>query len=157
MNTVADPVLSAALAPLAIIISALLAWVRHEKVTARQAAIDFVVHAEYGSPNWREGRSVFTELAAGDGLALIALADPRDHEQIENSVKVAQYLNQCELAAIAIEEKAMDETMYKKLHRTSFVKTWKIADAYIEKRRIKQNQESLYKHFEALAKKWAAE
>ena len=142
------------LSPAAIILSALLAWLYHRRISARRATLKFVAQSEIASPEWRGQRALFGSLASEGGQGLLNLVNPSNQDQIAQAVELAQYLNHCEFVAVAIKQKAMDEKTYKKWQRTAYVKTWEEAQAYVTARRLKRSQPSMYENFEALAKKW---
>lgn len=147
--------LACLLTPVAILVSGFLAWLYHRKISALRATLDFVSRTEVGNPGWRETRSLFIRLASDDGQGLLDLVSPKGPSQIDEAVKVALYLSHCEFVAVAIQEGAMDEKMYKKWQRTNYVTTWRDAEAYITARRKNKSHPSMYENFEALAKKWS--
>ena len=144
------------LAPAAILISGLLAWLYHRKISARRATLNFCAQAELNSKEWRENRELFFSLVAKGNQGLLDLVTKQspDPYHIRYASRIALYLNHFELVAAAIKERAMDERMYKILHQDEYVWTWKHAEAYIAASRHKASQPRMYENFEALAKKW---
>ena len=108
--------------PAAILISGVLAWLYHRRISARRATLDFVARTEVENPDWREIRALFGNLASGDGQGLLDLVNPSTDEQIEQSAKIAIYLGHCEFVAVAIQQHAMDEKTYKQWQHTAYVK-----------------------------------
>ena len=64
------------------------------------------------------------------------------------------YLNHCELVAVAIGSGALDEAMYRKAHQSQYVQAGQRSREYVEHARSTKLQQSMFEHFEALAKKW---
>lgn len=145
------------LGPAAIIVSAAIAWLVHLWIATRRATFDFIANTEIGNSDYTSRRFLFVDVTSGDGQALLDLVNPSGTDQIDKSVKIAMYLGHCEFIAVAIKNKAMNETTYKDWNRSAYVRTWDNAKAYIVARRQKHNQPTLYEHFERLAEKWKEE
>ena len=145
--------MGSALASIAVLVTAGIAWLYHRHISALRATLNFVTLTEIGDPSWRENRAVFLRLTSGDGSNLLGLTEP-DENQIEKVTKVSRHLDHCEFVAVAIRKRAMHEKTYKLWQRTSYVDTWVKAQPYIVELRRKRNHETMYENFERLAEKW---
>ena len=148
-----DYFLTNLLTPLAILVTAVFAWLYHRRISAKRATLEFAARAELGNPAWLAGRIRFGELTNG---WTNSLAKPQN-QVAEDVPKIVLYLNHCELVAVAIHQKAMDEAMYKLCGRTAYLQTWKLAKGYIKERRRTPGHETLYENFGRLAEKWERE
>ena len=72
----------------------------------------------------------------------------------EDVVTLSIYLGHFDFVASAIRHDAMDENLYKAWNKTVVIKTWNVAERYINARREKTGQTSLYEHSEHLAQEW---
>ena len=148
---------------LAAVVGAILAFLYHRHVSALKATLDFAIATEVASTEWKQAQSLFAKLFPKD-------ASPRPdyggeiragvggHGVTEEEVAMLSiYLGHYEFVAAAIHSGSMNEKLYKKWHKTAVVKTWYLAQRYIEARREKVNQKTLYIEFERLAKKWSIE
>ena len=137
------------LTPLVILGTAVFAWLYHRNISAKRAVIEFCSKAELGNSEWVSGKPKFGELTNNWSNSLARKQEPEDASVI------VSYLNHCELVAIAIQENAMHEEMYKLFRRTAYIRTWSLAKAYIKERR--QTHKTLYENFQRLAEKWESE
>ncbi len=154
------------------VILAIVAWFRHRSISAKRAAVDFI-KAELENEVLADARHHFLDLTRDDGRGLKELIEELE-EPIEDSskspsevsalvqslvqeslAKVHLFLNHCELVAVAIHNRAMDERMYEDWRCTSYIEAWKRAEKFIEVRcRTRPHQPNLYRQFERLADRW---
>lgn len=140
------------LTPLVLAGSAIAAWLYHRKISIKRSTVDFVLRAELGNSELRAATKEFGGLHRSGSLESIAHSTKQEDRQ--KAVIVSAFLNHFEFVAIAIKEKAMDESIYKQWNRTTYVNTWARAEPYIRARRIANNQHTMYIEFERLARKW---
>ena len=136
------------------LVAAILAWWRQRVISRRRAAIDYLVQTIIGSDEWFKLTTLFGNLTQDGGQALSKLVKPANEEDFKNALHVVMYLNQFELASVAIKNKAMDEKIYKDFLKTVFVESWDKAESYIVEKRSSHQQPTLYENFERLAVKW---
>ena len=146
--------LEALLTPLTIAGTAIFAWLYHREISAKRATLEFTISSELGNPKWLEGRKLFGELT---GKWTHSLDKNLDRTKDIDSSTLVLYLNHCELVAVAIQEKAMHEKMYKLNGRTAYVQTWVLARDYINERRNAPGRKTLYENFQRLAERWETE
>ena len=137
--------------PLIVAGTAIFAWLYHRNISAIRATLEFVTNAELGNPAWLEGRKLFGELT---GKWTHSLDKNLDRTKDIDSAALVLYLNHCELVAVAIQEKAMPEEMYKLCGRTAYVQTWVLARDYVKERRNAPGRKTLYENFQRLAERW---
>ena len=136
------------LSPAAILIAALITWRWHRKIAARDATLKFIAEKEIHNSQWRQARSEFYSYAKNSSF-------PQDKEVSDFSVWLV--LHHYELVAVGIKTKSLDENLYKWWNRTSFIKTWKRAASFVDERRDKSGQHTMFCEFEKIATKWERE
>lgn len=141
------------LSALAILVTAILAWMNHKSVSAKRSTLGFIYASEITNKLLRDARLHFGELAGGDGQKLLELAG-KTPDDLESAASVALFLNHCELVAIAILSGAMDEKMYKDWRCATYVRNWREAEAFVTAKRKNLDQPKLYENFQNLAEKW---
>jgi len=146
--------LEALLTPLTIAGTAIFAWLYHRDISAKRATLEFTANTELGNLAWLQGRKLFGELTGKWTHSLDKNLDR--NTDIDSSILIL-YLNHCELVAVAIQEKAMHEEMYKLCGRTAYVQTWVLARDYIKERRNAPGRKTLYENFQRLAERWEQE
>ena len=85
------------------------------------------------------------------------LVNPTASDSRESAAKVSVHLNHCELIAVSILNGGMDEQIYKDWRKTTYVRTWESAHAYITAKRNSLEQPTLYSNFQRVAEKWRGE
>ena len=136
------------LSPAAILIAALITWGWHRKIAARDATLKFIAEKEIHNCQWRQARSDFYSHAKGSTLS---------QSQQDSDCSVWLVLHHYELVAVGIETKSLDEKLYKQWNRTNYVKTWKRAASFVDERRDKSGQSTMFCEFEKIATKWERE
>ena len=116
--------------------------------------MDFIAATEVANDVLAKARVEFAKLSSNGGAALLGLVNPKKPDELKSAALVSAYLNHCELVAVSIRNRAMDEQMYKHWRRTTYTRTWGRAEAYIAAKRRTLNQPTLYTNFEWLAKRW---
>lgn len=138
-------------------------FIYQRHVSALKATLDFAIATEVQSTEWKRAQSLFAKLFPKD-------ANPRpdyggelrsgvggDGVTEEEVAMLSIYLGHYEFVAAAIRSGSMNEKLYKRWHKTALVTTWHLAQRYVEARREKRGQETLYVEFETLAKKWSSQ
>ena len=145
------------LAPLAIVAAAVGGWFAQKRIAQARATVDFIARTEVRSANWQAEIRRFAEITDRKKHpdALMALLDPQTDQHFQDRLLVSAVLNHFEMVAVAIENGAFSEKIYKDWRRTPYVDAWAKAAPYITARRDRKKQPTAYEHFEELAKKWA--
>ena len=142
-------------------IGAILAWAYHRHVSALKSTLDFVIATEVASTEWKQAQSLFARLFPKDANPRPAYAGEIPAKTAGNGITAEEvamlsiYLGHFEFVAAAIKMGSMNEKLYKNWNRTVVISTWHHAQRYIEARREKTGQETLYIEFGKLAEKWA--
>lgn len=101
----------------------------------------------------------FTSLACSLKNRNSALSDDEDdkEKQRQNFI-VLDILNSIEFICVGIKENLFDESVYKRMSKSSVITDWNTLKPYImELRRINGNNSKLFCEFEWLATKWSNE
>jgi len=130
------------LSPLAILVAGWFAWREQSRIAARTATFKFVAEIEVHNSEWQKAVSEFYK-------SLNSAEKENSSTYFRNKV-----LNHCELIAIAIKNKSMDEELYKQWNANSYVHHWKSAASCVHARRQEMHQPNLYREFELLATRW---
>lgn len=130
----------------------------HANLSAKRAAVDFILAAEANAP-LASARKRFAQSSNKgpqhlEGLLDAVQADEASPDQWGEYGDVIAYLNHCELVAVAIKDGAMDETMYQRFNQSAYVQAWNRAQEFIRTARNRKTQPTLFEHFEGLATKW---
>ncbi len=72
-------------------------------------------------------------------------------------LEIENYVNYCELIAISIEQKILDEIFYKEWMKSTYIRHFKKSEPYINQMRDKFDNAQLFIKFEQLAKRWDQE
>ena len=147
------------LGPAAIVFAAVFAKRYHASISAKRATVDFMVAEEANLP-LATARKVFAQSGSKGPKHLTALlnaisSDNAADEQWREYGEITMYLNHCELVAVAINSGALDEEMYMKCYRSSYVQAWDRSKELVNKARTSKSQTTMYEHFEEQAKKWS--
>ena len=130
------------LSPLAVLVAGWFAWREQNRTAARTAAFKFVAEIEVHNPEWQKVILEFLKSwKAGEKETSFAYCRWR-------------VLSHCELIAVAIKNKSMDEELYKQWNAFAYVQRWKLAASYVHTMRREQHQPNLYREFEWLASRW---
>ena len=143
--------------PVLILLTAFIGWRYHRRISAKRAALDFISKTESGSQAWLSLRQFFFErfpAAAPDFVNMLEREEVTEQEE-EEFFRVLEFLAHHELVAVAIEQDAMDENMYRDWNGLVYVKAWKNAKPFIEALRgTDPVGEESYKHFQKVAERW---
>ncbi|MCP4327556.1 MAG: DUF4760 domain-containing protein [Alphaproteobacteria bacterium] len=124
------------------------------KIAKKRATLDLLSRKEWDS-DYIEARKVFLGLRDEDP-GLVEWAKP-EHRKTPQVTNIKNTLNDYELIAIGIKENILDEELYKRWFRSSFLKDWHKSRDFIVTLRERDGVPTLFCEFEWLAKKWGAE
>ena len=124
------------------------------KIARRRATIDLLARKEWDK-YYLEDRKEFNRLR-NDPKGLVHWASTSYDETDEKSI-IRNILNYYELIAVGIKEGTLDEEAYKRWFRSTLIKDWKQAKAFIMEVRRNTNAPTIFCELEELAKKWGAE
>ena len=133
------------LSPAAILIAAFITWLWHRKIASRDATLKFIAEKEIHNSKWNEAKRKFYDWVKTDS--------PKT-DSVETLAPIYLVLHHYELVAVGIKNKSVDEKLYKRWNRTSYVNTWKRASSFVHGRREKTGQKTMFCEFEELATKW---
>jgi Domain of unknown function (DUF4760) len=138
----------------AIVVSVVGAWItlaNNARIGKRRATLDLIL-IEQTSPQMLDGRQKFNRLR--NQRMLVKWADP-EQSASDEAIAINAMLNRYEIVAIGIAESTLNERIYKKWIRSSFVYDWIESKPYVMQLRHTRSHPTLFCEFEALAKKWA--
>ncbi len=142
-------------------IGALLAYFYHRHVSALKSTIDFVAATEVASSEWKNAQKLFARLFPKDANPRpdhggeIQAGNGDDEPTAEDVAMLSMFLDHFEFVAAAIHNGSMSEKLYKQWSYSRVVNSWRNAERYIEARREKTGQTTLYSEFQKLAEKWS--
>lgn len=143
---------------LAIVGVAIYAKWYHSNISAKRAAVDFILAMEANAPLTDARRSFARASNKGPqhlkNLLVLVSEDTAQESDWQEYGGVIKYLNHCELVAVSVSTGAIDETIYKKFNQSAYIQAWYRAQEFIEEARTRKNQDTMFEHFEVLAKKW---
>lgn len=84
---------------------------------------------------------------------LVQYAAP-DQQASDQTLILRSILNRYELTAVGINEKTLNQRVYRRYIRTSLVEDWIACKPYVVQRRQTTNNPKLYCEIEKLAKRW---
>jgi hypothetical protein len=120
-------------------------------VARRRATLDLIM-SEQSSELMIENRKKFLALKQAGHLVRYAMPDQMTSDE---AAILRATLNRYELIAIGIQEKTLNQRVYKNYNRSTFVGDWIACKPFVMQRRQTMDNPKLYEHVEALAKKWA--
>lgn len=131
-------------------------------VARKRATLDLIERSE-STQYYQEVYVAFTEVRK-DGDCFNQIRNPTNPELIKQRQKVINYLNHYELIALGISQGILDETVYKMYMRSTVVRDWFAAEAFIRHIRNPTTDSgsevsagAAFSNFEALATKWRGE
>lgn len=155
--------------PLVIAVSAVVAAfisvssIRANKEIARKRATLDLIERSESTEYYQDLYRSFTEVRK-DPRGLEQLVDVTNPEMVRQRQKVINYFNHYELMAIGIEQGVLDEGVYKSFMRSTLVRDWFEASAFIAHLRTptpdsgaEVSAARAFSKFEALAVKWSPE
>ena len=146
-------------APLVILGTAIYARFYHASISAKRATVDFLVSLEANSSLTNARRAFGKSSSKGikhlKGLLKDVSSGDASDDGWSEYANVIMYLNHCELVAVAIGSGALDETMYRNANQSQYVQAWHRCREFVDYARSVKSQQSMFEHFEALAKKWS--
>lgn len=153
------------LTPIIVLLSAIIAgWsVRASQATARRRATLDMIEKFESTERYRQINASFRKARSTGVLA--KLGEPADEAETALRRDVLDYLNHYELVAIGITTRALDADFYRSWMRSSLVRDWNAATAFIQQERWRRDatntrwvyHHSIYENFQALARTWSAE
>lgn len=118
-------------------------------ITARQTTLQFIRDGERDR-DMIEARRIFQECARSPkGLAKWGT---EANTQTPEARAIRMVLNDYELIAIGIQRGIIDDTTYRRWHRSAVVKNWRHAAPYVIAVRSRTNHDALYHEFEEMAR-----
>lgn len=94
-------------------------------------------------------RKTLTQICEVDEVLLT-----KNEHDIKHKMMVV--LNRHEFYAIGINNKLLDENLFKRMHCSNFLKLWDKVNPAVTQLRAKTNKDTLFKDFENLANRWKA-
>jgi hypothetical protein len=119
-------------------------------IARRRATLDFLL-LEQTNAALTEQRRKFVEMREKGNLEQWAA---KAHLASPEATLIRSMFNIYELVAIGIAEKTIDEEIYKRWYRTTLVKDWIAAKAFVATYQRDHNRK-LFCEFQELAKSWA--
>lgn len=102
--------------------------------------------------DYLEAKATFNRLKNSDGnLRSFASTDKMDTQEARH---IRAVLNDYELMSLGVMSGLLDENLYRRWFRSSFLADHNAAKGYIDAVRGNRNIDALYKEFDALAAKW---
>jgi len=155
----------AGLAPIAILISAVVAYFairKNAEVARKKATLDLIEKTE-STPYYKDLHDTFERIRRTKSF--MQIADPQTQDDIKNRRKVQAYLNQYELISIGIGREALDTETYQDWMRGPFIRDWNAAADFIQRERWEYVKQSgswrynprLYENYGKVASKWSTE
>lgn len=138
-----------------IVVSIVLAgWALWTKrtVVAKRATLDFVSKLELHSPEWIKCAVAFKRWKT-DGQIEEVIRPTTDAQRTE-AIRILTLLNHFEVVAIAIERRILDAGIYRDWYGGAYVAYWNQARALVYALREERESETLFIHFEQLARGW---
>jgi hypothetical protein len=120
-------------------------------VAGRRATLDVLI-LEQTDLNHVEMRTQFVTLRDEGNLSKFADSS-KTHGEGAQTIRAV--LNRYELVAVGISSGSLDKKSYMKWCRSTLVKDWTFAKAFITQIRTNSANPEIYIEFEKLAKKWA--
>ena len=131
---------------------------KQRQLTADRATLNFIADREIHNPEWRRIEAVFFEqMNPGEEAnepTWKQLINPSTRRAREDAIDVRTFLNHYELVAIGITEKIINERLYADWYKTSYVRIWQKASAFVCAIRKEKDSKRIYCNLEEQAKKW---
>ena len=132
---------------------------KEQRIHHKQKSTVEILISNNNNPFYREHRKKFTDMKRNsESFTILAckINEKGEHED-KNSIILA-VLNSIEFICVGIKEDIFDESIYKRMSRSSVIDDWNKLKPYImELRKLNNNNESLFCEFEWLANKWINE
>ncbi|PIP98057.1 MAG: hypothetical protein COW75_02175 [Rhodobacterales bacterium CG18_big_fil_WC_8_21_14_2_50_71_9] len=121
------------------------------KIARKRATLDMLAKKEWDR-DYIDARAEFIKLRdASSGLELWATEEHRNSPQ---SNTIRNTLNDYELIAVGIRERILDEDLYKRWFRTSFLKDWRAARRFVLAIRAQAGTDAIFAEMDWLAHRW---
>lgn len=128
---------------------AVIAIVTQRTLSVRQATLEFIRLSQTDAA-MSEARQLFISLAnSTDDLAIWAKHEKAQSKQAQS---IRLVLNEIEMAAVGIQRGILDDRTYRLFWKIGTIRTIGLTRSYIEARRERSNNPSLYKNAVGLAK-----
>ncbi len=118
-------------------------------ITARQTTIQYLRDAERDRDMIRARRKFQKCVRDPNGVAQWGT---EANAQSEEARAMRMVLNDYELIAIGIQRGILDDTTYRRWHKSAVVKDWRNAAPYVIAIRTRTNNDALYHEFEEMAR-----
>ena len=122
------------------------------KIARKRTTLDALSQKEWDR-DYIDSKHTFNKLRDHDD-GLIKWAQIENRSSDETKI-IRSTLNDYELIAVGIKEKVLDEELYKRWFRASFIKDWQQSKAFIMELRRSENMPKAFCEFEWLAEKWS--
>ena len=132
-------------------VAAFLLILHSKKVSCRRATLDLIL-TEETNPTSMSARREFILLRDGGDLVNWATAANAGTTQ---AITIRAALNRYELVAIGLNNKIVDEDLYKEWCRSTFVKDWIACKPFVTQLRATTHNNKYFCECEKLATKWA--
>jgi hypothetical protein len=123
----------------------------NQKIARRKASLDFLM-LQQSNERILKDRTLYIELREAKNLVQYTAPDKRQSPEF---LAILSVLNRHELAAVGIEEKTMEEEVYKRWARAQIVFDWISCRSFVVELRSSTDHPKLFCELEALAKRWA--
>ncbi len=141
----------------AVVLSAIAAFlvIRDARATARRrGTLDLILHQE-SDRELIEARDGFTLLKNGETkISSFGTPDKRNSDEARHLKKV---LNLHELTAVAIQERVIDECVYRRWFNGTYIADYEATKAYIEAVRKSYGNDAVFSEFEKTALRWKSD
>jgi hypothetical protein len=111
------------------------------KIARKRATLDMLARKEWDR-DYIEARAEFVKLRdVPDGLEMWSR---REHQDSPQAINIRNTLNDYELIAVGIKEGILDQELYKRWFKTSFVKDWRAAREYVREIRAQAGTSAIF-------------
>ena len=132
------------------------------RLTAQRATLEFISETEINNRDWIELRSLFADMRKKHRLMDLTTALAKHLEdgaefpgkQRKKLIEVTTFLNHYELAASGVNHDIIDEELYSEWTRSSLIRVWKDAEAFVVELRRVRGSPKAYCQLEELADSW---
>lgn len=118
-------------------------------VARQRATVDLVLHQK-SDIHLIDALSIVYEMSRKN----VSFTDHLPNLQSPEGKAIRLVLNSNEFVALGIRRKAFDESLYKEMQCTNFMKVWMACRGLIYEIRKQENKETIFQEVEWLAKRW---
>lgn len=136
-------------------IGAILVIIHNGRSAKRRATIDLII-AEQKDKEYNQKYSSVSKLINNKDSCLVDYAKYLDGENEEHNElnNIRFVLNRLEFTARGIRKKIFEESIYKELKYTNFLKLWEAVEPLVMEIRRKKKTDTYYQEIEWLANRW---